>query len=391
MKFLVLGSGLMGPAAAYIGMQADDVTAVTLADRSPEQLAVAEKRLAGLPGLDKVTFTEIDLADRLEAVALMAQHDVVLAALPPEIIPLGMRTAIAARRPLVDLSTPPLTELDALESEAAEAGAFLLRGCGVEPGLTEIWARRLAEELDSIDSLHIKCGGIPAAPTPPLGYKIVFGGRRLPLRDIDGHAVKEGELVQVARYSEAEPITFEGVGEVEAWHENFMPWLLELDCLKGLGSGSQKTIRWPGYAAKVTLLKEMGLLSSEPIDIDGASIAPKHFLDVLLYPKVRFDETDRDITLVRLDAEGRQNGSLTRLSVEMIDRFDEALGFTSMARTTAMTGAIIARMVGRGEIRGSGLLTPEQVVTGPHFDRLLQELADIGVVFRRTREEVSNE
>ncbi|HRJ42010.1 MAG TPA: saccharopine dehydrogenase C-terminal domain-containing protein, partial [Caldilineaceae bacterium] len=205
-----------------------------------------------------------------------------------------------------------------------------------------------------------------------------------PLRAIDGHAVEAGALVQVARYSDAEPVTFDGVGEVEAWHENFMPWLLELESLKGLGEGSQKTIRWPGYAAKVTLLKELGLLSSQPIDIDGASIAPKHFLDVLLYPKVRFDETDRDITLVRLDAEGTKDGKATRLSVEMIDRYDEALGFTSMARTTAMTGAIIARMVGRGEISGRGLLTPEKVVTGPHFERLMGELAAIGVIFTQS-------
>lgn len=386
MRFLILGSGLMGPAAAYIGMRADDVTAVTLADRSPAQLAVAQKRLAGLPGLDKVAFAQIDLADPAAALALLARHDVALAALPPEIIPLGMRTAIAARRPLVDLSTPPAAEMAALEAEAAQAGAFLLRGCGVEPGLTEIWARHLAEELDSIDSLRIKCGGIPAAPTPPLGYKIVFGGRRLPLRDIDGHAVRGGKLVQVARYSEAEAADFAGVGEVEAWHENFMPWLLELDSLKGLREGSQKTIRWPGYAAKVTVLKELGLLSQQPIDIDGASIAPKHFLDVLLYDKVRFDETDRDITLVRLDATGSKAGKTCHLCVEMIDRYDETLGFTSMARTTAMTGAIIARMVGRGEIRGVGLLTPEKVVAGPHFDRLMSELAAIGVVFSSSAE-----
>jgi len=195
--------------------------------------------------------------------------------------------------------------------------------------------------------------------------------------------VEDGALVQVPRYSDAEQVTFDGVGEVEAWHENFMPWLLELECLKGLRSGNQKTIRWPGYAAKVTLLKELGLLSNQPIDIDGVSIAPKHFLDVLLYPKVRFDDTDRDITLVRLNANGIKNGKPIQLSVEMIDRYDEALGFTSMARTTAMTGAIIARMVGRGEISGSGLMTPEQVVTGLHFDRLMDELAGIGVRFRR--------
>ena len=54
-----------------------------------------------------------------------------------------------------------------------------------------------------------------------------------------------------------------------------------------------------------------------------------------------------------------------------------------MACTTAMTGAIIARMVGRGEISGSGLLTPEKVIAGSHFHRLMEELAAIGVSFRR--------
>lgn len=384
MKLLVLGSGLMGPAAAYIGMTADEVSEVTLADRSEEQLENARKRLDGLPGVGKVRFTRLDLNDRVEAVTLFTRHDVALAALPSEIIPLGMRTAIRARRPLVDLSTPPADEMAALDAEARDAGVLLLRGCGVEPGLTEIWARRLAEKLDTIDSLYIKCGGIPNPPAPPLGYKIVFGGKRLPLRDADGHAVQDGQLVQVARYSDAEAVSFDGVGEVEAWHENFMPWLLELDALKGLREGSQKTIRWPGYAAKVTVLKELGLLSTHPIDIDGASIAPKRFLDALLYDSVRFDESDRDITLVRLDATGTKAGKAIRLSVEMIDRFDEKLGFTSMARTTAMTGAIIARMVGRGEIAGAGLLTPEKVVVGANFERLMEELAAIGVVFSST-------
>ena len=51
-------------------------------------------------------------------------------------------------------------------------------------------ARYLAEKLDRVDELHIQCGGIPEKPTPPLGYKIVFGGRQMPLRDFDGHTVE---------------------------------------------------------------------------------------------------------------------------------------------------------------------------------------------------------
>jgi saccharopine dehydrogenase-like NADP-dependent oxidoreductase len=59
----------------------------------------------------------------------------------------------------------------------------------------------------------------------------------------------------------------------------------------------------------------------------------------------------------------------------MVDRYDEVLGFTSMARTTAFTGAIVARMIARGDIKASGFLTPEKVIVGPLFDTLMSELA----------------
>jgi saccharopine dehydrogenase-like NADP-dependent oxidoreductase len=64
-----------------------------------------------------------------------------------------------------------------------------------------------------------------------------------------------------------------------------------------------------------------------------------------------------------------------------VDHYDERLGFTSMARTTATTGAIVARMVARGDLTGSGWQTPEKLLTGGHFTRLIDELAQIDVRF----------
>jgi saccharopine dehydrogenase-like NADP-dependent oxidoreductase len=73
----------------------------------------------------------------------------------------------------------------------------------------------------------------------------------------------------------------------------------------------------------------------------------------------------------------------------MVDRYDEELGFTSMARTTAFTGAIVARMIARGDLKASGILPPEQVITGPLFDRLVDELAAADVQFDVTVEKVN--
>jgi saccharopine dehydrogenase-like NADP-dependent oxidoreductase len=70
--------------------------------------------------------------------------------------------------------------------------------------------------------------------------------------------------------------------------------------------------------------------------------------------------------------------------MEMVDRYDEKLGFTSMGRTTAFTGAIVARMIARGDLQARGLFTPEQVITGRLLDQLLAELAAANVRFEET-------
>jgi lysine 6-dehydrogenase len=104
----------------------------------------------------------------------------------------------------------------------------------------------------------------------------------------------------------------------------------------------------------------------------------------VLYPRVKLEEGERDITLFRVEAIGEDDGVRRRLKMEMVDRYDEKSGFTSMARTTAFTGAIVARMIARGDLKARGLFTPEQVVTGPLLARLLDELAAANVRFEET-------
>ena len=381
MKILVLGSGLMGPAAAFNAMSDPDVSQVAICDMKQQPLDACLGNLTGMKGDEKLHTILLNLNDQAATVTLMADFDAVIAALPWPASLLAIRAALQADTPLVDMAIPDSDQLPGLKREVGAAGGFVILGCGLEPGLTEIMARYLAEKLDRVDELHIKCGGIPEKPAPPLGYKIVFGGRQLPLRESDALVVEEGELKPVPRYSGVETVVFPGVGECEAWHEGFMPWLLELPSLKELRVGTQKTVRWPGYAAKVTVLKEMGLLSQEPVSVDGVQVTPKKLLDALLYPYVKLEEGERDITTLRVEAVGEKEGRLRRYKIEMVDRYDEATGFTSMARTTAFTAAIVARMIAHGDMKARGLLTSEQAITGSLFDRLVHELAALNIRF----------
>ena len=384
MRILVIGSGLMGPAAAYNAMVDDAVEGVTVCDLSAAHLSACRETLRGMPGADKVAYRRLDMNDRAESIAVMKDHGAGVAALPRAASMIALPIALEAGMPYMDLTRVPDEALEEWKATYVGSGGFVILGCGLEPGLTEIMARHLAEQLDRTDELHILCGGIPERPAPPLGYKIVFGGRRLPLRESTARAVVGGRLVDVPRYSDPEPAVFEGVGECEAWHEGFMPWLLELDALKDLRGGTQKTVRWPGYAEKVTVLRELGLLSEAPLDVDGVSVVPKHVVDAVLYPSVKMAPEDRDITAYRVMVVGEKDGRPAARTAEMIDRFDEATGFTSMARTTAFTAAIAARMAARGDLPhpGQPFATPEQAIHGDGFDTMIDELDRMGVRFR---------
>lgn len=389
MNVMVLGSGLMGPAAAYNALCDEKVMQVFLCDKDAAALEAAQTKLARLTDVNRLKPVALDLDDQARTAEMMRQCDVILAALPSAAIPAGIRVAASVGTPWVDLSWPAAEHLEELNAALTANKTLALFGCGVEPGLTEIMAVHLARRFDQVDELHIKCGGIPAKPSGPLNYRIVFGGARLPLRATDGHCVEDGALKVAPRYTDVETFHVEGVGVVEAWHENFMPWLLEQKRLSRLRRGTQKTVRWPGYGDKARTLKELGLLDITPVKVGDVEVAPKAVVDAVLYPHVRMLEDDRDITILRVDLVGRRKERPRRGRIEMVDRFDETTGFTSMARTTAFTGMIIARMVGRGDIKGSGIQTPEKVVVGKRFNRLVKELAANGVFFHLTQEKTN--
>ncbi|NIQ97324.1 MAG: hypothetical protein GWO11_02170, partial [Desulfuromonadales bacterium] len=204
MKLLILGCGLMAPAAAYNAALSPNVKEVVLTDMENEPLAAARKYFAGTGVSGKITTAILDCTEKEETRELMAEVDVIISALPQKVTAEAIRAANDSRRPLVSMIMPSPSDLEILKRETKKAGNLVVPACGVDPGLTEIMARVLVERLDRVEAVHIKCGGIPEKPEPPLGYKVVFGGQELPLREEDAVVVENGEFKGVPRYSTAE-------------------------------------------------------------------------------------------------------------------------------------------------------------------------------------------
>ncbi len=374
----------MGPAAVLHVLAATDVTQVLVCDKTPHALNACQQRYAAMPGGEKLSTALLDLHDQEAAVQYCAAADVIIAALPWEANALAIHAALRARRPIVGIARPPYAEMPAWQRDVAAAEGLCVIGCGLEPGLTEIMAHYAAQQLDQVEELHIRCGGVPAHPAPPLGYKIVFGGNELPLHDRDVYTVHNGQMQPVSRFSGVETLTFQDIGVLEAWFDGMLPWFSQLPALKGMQVCTQKTIRWPGFAAKVMLLKEMGLLSQEPVTVDGVQVVPKRVLDTVLAPHVTLQEGEPDLVLFRVEAKGWLGGQAHSIHIEMVDRYDPATRLTAMARTTGFTAASVARMIGRGELQGVGALRPEEVIVGPLLDRLRADLAASKIVFHQT-------
>jgi len=375
LKVMVLGAGLMGPVIARNLVESREVTAVTIADMDKGRLHRAQDWIAS----KKLSTKELNVSDEKAAVKTFKGFDVLCVALPPHLSIPTNKAALEAGVNTVDLWFDP-SMLD-LDKALKKKKMFLIPGCGVAPGLTNILAGNAASRLDTVDDIHLLVGGLPVKPEPPLEYKVVFS-----LEGVwEEYTVKcpiyrDGKLIEADALDGLEAVEFpEPFGKMEAFYTSGLATLLYT--MKGkVKNMEEKTIRWPGHAEKIKLLRFMGFLNTDQIKVDGTPIEPRKFTSTLLGPMLHLDTSkERDVTLLRVIVTGAKASARVTYTYDMIDYFDEKAGVTSMAKTTANTCAEVAKMVGRGEIREAGLIAPESALRGKLFDKLMKGLSARGV------------
>jgi lysine 6-dehydrogenase len=381
MKIAVLGAGLMGPTIAMDCIESEEVEEVLLIDISKEKLDQVVTNLGNPPKLKTLVQ---DITDKDGLVKALRGYDVAGIALLRWLNVNAMWGAIEAGVDAVDLSGPAEKDIEEIHRKAEEAGVSIIPGCGVEPGLTDILAAYGMDMLDKVEAVDIWCGGIPRDPKPPLDYKIVFGGPYLPLYPGMVKVIEDGQEREVRRYTLSDPVSFEGIDRpLECFYDGFPDSLLYLDKFKGVRRCTEKTVRYMGYCEKVNFLEECGLLSRDPINFKDESVVPFEVFSKIIHPKVRLEEDERDITVLRVIVDGVKDARRTCYTFDMVDFYDEERAVTSMAKTTSYTAAIVARMLGRGEISEKGLVPPVKAIRGDLFHRLLGELADRGVTIKQ--------
>ena len=374
-KTVVLGGGMVGAVMALdLALETD--RAVTLFD-------VDQKKLDDAKGQNPALAVEVaDLSSPNTVASIASEADLVLGALPSRFGFEALKAVISTGKPYCDITFMPedAWHLDAL---AKESGTVAVVDCGVAPGMSNLLAGVAARRLSPCRSIVIRVGGLPIARHLPWQYKAGFS----PYDVIEEYLrpariVEHGEVVMKEALSEPVLIDFAEVGTLEAFNTDGLRSLTEtLDVPHML----EQTMRYPGHRELVWALRETGLLSEEPVEVNGASVSPRDVTCRVLFPKWTYEPGEADLTVMRVEGVGDHDGVPTRLTWDLYDELDPATNWTSMARTTAFPATIMARMIESGIVSTPGVHPPENLAGDDRvLDTLLAGLAARGVRYRET-------
>jgi saccharopine dehydrogenase (NAD+, L-lysine forming) len=387
-KLVVVGAGGVGSAVARIAQRRGFLSSVVLADHDR---ARADAAVAGLD--ERFSAAQVDAGDQRQVIELLRATgaDAVLNACDPRFVMPIFRAALDAGVTYLDmamsLSRPdpdrphelPGVKLGDEQFELADAwearDALALVGIGVEPGLSDVFARYAADHLfTSIDEIGVRDGadlvveGHAFAPTfsiwttieeclnPPVVYERDRGWFTTP------------------PFSEPETFHFpEGIGAVECVnveHEEVLLVPRWLDAGRvtfkyGLGEEFIDVLR---------TLHLVGLDSTEPVDVGGARVSPRDVVAACLPDPAGLGDRMRGRTCAGTWVRGTgTDGRPREVYLYQVADNEECMqkwGAQAVVWQTAVNPLVALELIDAGAWKGAGVLGPEALEPGPFLDLL---------------------
>lgn len=374
MRIIVLGAGLVGGPIA-IDLSKDKHFEVSVCDISQQAL----ERLSENYNIDTVQ-KDLSAADNIKRA--IKDFDLVVSAVPGFMGFKTLKTIIESGKNVVDIAFFPEDPF-LLDDLAKETGVTAIVDCGVAPGMSNILTAYAADKLDEVDTAIIYVGGLPQIRQWPYEYKAVFS----PVDVIEeytrpAHYIENGHLVVRPALSDRELINFHGIGTLEAFNSDGLRTMAKTIKAKNL---KEKTLRYPGHAEKISILRHTGFFSKEKIEIDGHWISPLEFTAKLLFPKWKLMPGEEDITVMQIKVDGFKDEKEVSYTYDLLDRYDKSTGIHSMARTTGYTAAMAARMLYEKLYKTKGISPPEYIGEHPEcVNFILNGLRDRGVNYSET-------
>jgi saccharopine dehydrogenase-like NADP-dependent oxidoreductase len=372
MKILVVGCGKVGSEIARDLAASDEVDSVVAMDASSQNLKLLRKRVSR-----KVQTVKLSISQKTRFHVLLGKVDLVCGALPGRLGFDLMSETVKAGRDIVDISYTP-RDAFLLQRKAEEVGCRVVPQCGVAPGFTNMCVGDASRRLDQMTSVEIFVGGLPEKPEPPLNYRIVFS-----LEDVVNEYSRPVQVIEEGKRKKVDALSGRGYTRFPR------VGTLEYFLTDGLGSLPRSfprtremhefTLRYPGHADMMSTLRVLGFFERNPFRIGGVEVEPRQ-LTIELLRGAMSQGAPEDFLALRVDVKGLAHGKKIRFRYQLLDHYDRRSGVSAMARTTAYPCTSVALLIGHGEIKETGIVTPERIAQDPGlFQFVLARLAERGV------------
>ncbi|MFI2649499.1 saccharopine dehydrogenase family protein [Micromonospora fulviviridis] len=388
MRILLVGAGGVGSAAVAIAARRSFFETMVVADHDPTRAARA---VAGHG--DRFVAATVDASSAEAVAALCREHRIthVLNAVDPRFVMPIFDGAFAAGADYLDmamsLSRPhpdaPHAETGvklgdeqfAAASAWAEAGRLALCGIGVEPGLSDVFARYAADELfTEIDEIGVRDGanltvdGYDFAPSfsiwttieeclnPPVVWEADRGWFTTP------------------PFSEPEVFEFpEGIGPVECVnveHEEVLlipRWVKAKRVTFKYGLGDE-------FIEVLKTLHKLGLDSASPVSVRGADVSPRDVVAACLPDPATLGDRMRGKTCAGTYVTGTGvDGRPRRVYLYHVVDNEWSMaeyGHQAVVWQTAVNPVVALELLATGAWSGTGVLGPEALPPVPFLDLL---------------------
>ncbi|MEV6317785.1 saccharopine dehydrogenase C-terminal domain-containing protein [Streptomyces sp. NPDC051776] len=388
MRILLVGAGGVGSAVVGIAARRDFFGHMVVADYDPDRARSAVESV----GDPRFVAARVDASDEAAVGALLAEHrcDVLLNATDPRFVMPLFRAALAGGSHYLDmamsLSKPhperPYEECGvklgddqfALEEQWKKQGRLALLGMGVEPGLSDVFARYASDELfDEIEEIGVRDGA--DLEVEGMGFAPSFSIWTMIEECLNPPVVYEADRTWFTTPPFSEPETFdfpEGIGPLECVnveHEEVLLMPRWLDAKRvtfkyGLGAEVINTLR---------TLHQLGLDRTDKVKAGGVEVSPRDVVAACLPDPATLGERMHGKTCAGTWVRGVKDGAPREVYLyHVVDNQWSMREYGSQAVVwqTAINPVVAMELMAEGTWEGIGVLGPEALPPRPFLDRL---------------------
>jgi saccharopine dehydrogenase-like NADP-dependent oxidoreductase len=347
-NILVIGGGKIGSVVADLLVATPEAGGycVTVADRSAALLAQIDADPRKSPRLSTLL---LDVGDPGQLRAALAGRFAVLSAAPYHLTLQVARAAREAGVHYLDL-TEDVASTRAIRELAEGAGSAFIPQCGLAPGFISIVAADLARQFDTLDSVRMRVGALPAYPSNALNYNLTWSTEGVINEYCEPcEAIVDGHPREVPALEEREEFSLDGV-LYEAFNTSGGLGTLCETLAGKVRTLNYRTIRYPGHAAIMkALLHDLRLKDRRDV-----------LKDIL---EQSLPSTMQDVVIVFVTVAGLRGGRLQQDTYArkiynhvLAGKMRSAIQITTASSLCAMLDLLAA-----GELPRAGFVRQEEV------------------------------